>query len=218
MDKTVSKTIKTKLDKKTKGYAMKGFYDTANDYKIKIADVTTVYEAYINDGDVVLSRLKKIGQYYEIPAGLAVIVRTSEEKEVVPIKAAASTANGSSLLTIAGNALKSVAADNTDKEEANYIYALTNKEGEGFAFSFYTGSKFNNGHIYVVSPKAPSASGRLNIVFLDEDGNIEEEATAIQSIEKKAENNGVRFNLAGQKVNAAYKGVVIKDGKKYIQK
>ena len=26
------------------------------------------------------------------------------------------------------------------------------------------------------------------------------------------------YNLAGQKVNASYKGVVIKDGKKYIQK
>ena len=30
--------------------------------------------------------------------------------------------------------------------------------------------------------------------------------------------NGAIYNLAGQKVNASYKGIVIKDGKKYIQK
>ena len=34
----------------------------------------------------------------------------------------------------------------------------------------------------------------------------------------KAENNGSIYNLAGQKVNASYKGLVIKDGKKFIQK
>lgn len=216
MDKAASKEIATKLDKKTKGYAMKGFYDAANSYKIKTADVTTVYEAYINDGDVVLSRLKKKGEYYEIPAGLAVIVRTVEEATINPIKDNGIVAPGSSLLTLAGNELKSVAADNTDKPEANYIYALTNKAGEGFAFSFYTGAKLNNGNIYVVNSKAPSASGRLNIIFLDENGNVEYEATAIQSIETENE-DAPAYNLAGQKVNASYKGVVIKNGKKYIK-
>ena len=42
--------------------------------------------------------------------------------------------------------------------------------------------------------------------------------TAIQSVKKAAKANGAIYNLAGQKVNASYKGVVIKDGKKYIQK
>ncbi len=218
MDKATSKIISTKMDKKTNGYAMKGFYDDANSYKIKVDDVTTVYEAYLDEGDVVLSRLRKKSGFYEIPAGLAVIVRTSEAKDVTPIKDNGIVAPGSSLLTLAGNELKSVAKDKTAKPEANYIYALTNKTGEGFAFSFYTGATLNNGSIYVISSKVPSASGRLNIVFLDEDGNIEDEATAIKSIEKKADNNGVRYNLAGQKVGASYKGVVIKDGKKYIQK
>ena len=217
INKAAAKEIKTALDKKTSGYAMKGFYDATNGYKIKTADVTTVYEAYINNGDVVLSRLKKIGDYYEIPAGMAVIVRTVEEKTVIPEKATI-TGNGSSLLTPAKNELKSVAADNTDKPEANYIYALTNKAGEGFAFSFYSGSKLNNGNIYVVNPKAPSAAGRMNIIFLDEDGNVEFETTAIQGVQNEAENDGEIFNLSGQKVNGAYKGIVIKNGKKMIQK
>jgi hypothetical protein len=33
----------------------------------------------------------------------------------------------------------------------------------------------------------------------------------------KAENNGAIYNLAGQNVNASYKGIVIKNGNKYIQ-
>ena len=34
----------------------------------------------------------------------------------------------------------------------------------------------------------------------------------------KVINNGAIYNLAGQKVNENYKGIVIKNGKKYIQK
>ena len=60
---------------------------------------------------------------------------------------------------------------------------------------------------------APGA--RLNVVWLD---GSEEEATAIQTVKKANAEKGAIYNLAGQKVNASYKGVVIKDGKKFIQK
>ena len=43
--------------------------------------------------------------------------------------------------------------------------------------------------------------------------------TAIKSAKVvKAAANGAIYNIAGQKVNASYKGLVIKNGKKYIQK
>lgn len=45
-----------------------------------------------------------------------------------------------------------------------------------------------------------------------------DDATAIQSVKKAAKADGAIYNLAGQKVNASYKGVVIKNGKKYFQK
>ena len=63
-------------------------------------------------------------------------------------------------------------------------------------------------YIYVAS------SSPVRVVWLDEEGN----ATAIQNVKTAKAENGAIYNLAGQKVNAAYKGVVIKDGKKYIQK
>ena len=42
-------------------------------------------------------------------------------------------------------------------------------------------------------------------------------ATGIKTLNNKAQ-NGVRYNLAGQKVDANYKGAVIMNGKKFIQK
>jgi hypothetical protein len=70
------------------------------------------------------------------------------------------------------------------------------------------------GDFYIRCNKVAAAS-RLEVVWLD---GSEEEATAIKSVKKANAENGAIYNLAGQKVNAAYKGVVIKDGKKYIQK
>ena len=43
------------------------------------------------------------------------------------------------------------------------------------------------------------------------------ESTAIKAV-KAANADGAIYNIAGQKVNASYKGLVIKNGKKYIQK
>ena len=47
---------------------------------------------------------------------------------------------------------------------------------------------------------------------------IDLDATAIKSVKTAKMADGAIYNLAGQKVNASYKGVVIKEGKKFIQK
>ena len=47
---------------------------------------------------------------------------------------------------------------------------------------------------------------------------VESAETAIQGVKAATAKDGVRYNLAGQKVNASYKGVVIMNGKKYFQK
>ena len=45
-----------------------------------------------------------------------------------------------------------------------------------------------------------------------------DQATSIKGIKNVTENNGEIYNIAGQKVDATYKGLVIKNGKKMIQK
>lgn len=54
------------------------------------------------------------------------------------------------------------------------------------------------------------ASAKLNFI----DG----EATGINGVNAESTADGAIYNLAGQKVSAAYKGIVIKNGKKYLMK
>jgi hypothetical protein len=50
-------------------------------------------------------------------------------------------------------------------------------------------------------------------------GKSKEDMTGIESIKTIAEKaNGARYNLAGQKVDSTYKGVVIQNGKKMVVK
>ena len=48
--------------------------------------------------------------------------------------------------------------------------------------------------------------------------SIKSSTTGIQNIKAAANNDGETYNLAGQKVNENHKGIVIKDGKKYMNK
>ena len=60
----------------------------------------------------------------------------------------------------------------------------------------------------------PEAGAKIiTISFEDLDG-----ATAIAGIAVAGAENGAVYSISGQKVNAAYKGIVIKNGKKYLQK
>jgi hypothetical protein len=44
------------------------------------------------------------------------------------------------------------------------------------------------------------------------------EATGISVTVKKVENNTPAYNLAGRRVNSGYKGLVIKNGRKFMNK
>ena len=48
--------------------------------------------------------------------------------------------------------------------------------------------------------------------------NFDDEATGIHTIEAAPAANGAMYNLAGQRVDKAYKGIVIVNGKKYLNK
>ena len=86
-------------------------------------------------------------------------------------------------------------------EGGNIITFRLKAEGADKVFTF---SKWNNtGAIFVSSIEiAPVAA----------------EGTGIKSIESVAQQSNAIFNLAGQKVAAGFKGLVIKNGKKMIQK
>ena len=100
---------------------------------------------------------------------------------------------------------------------ANDVWFFNHPTNSGFGFTKYNSANQNGlaaNCVYLQTDVV--AADRVNMVWLDENGNT----TAIETIETKAEtlNNGVMYNVAGQKVGADYKGMVIMNGKKFIQK
>lgn len=120
-----------------------------------------------------------------------------------------------------------VAGTPTDNSVANIefvgSYAVTSpitKDDDNYVLS--------NGKLYLVDSDGvtmkgtrayfhlttPSPIKALNVFFEDEEGG----ATAIANINSKKAADGTTFNMAGQRVGADYKGIVIKNGKKVLVK
>lgn len=124
------------------------------------------------------------------------------------------------------------------KGEASKVYTLTPATTEGdatFATDLKTGATKANGTQYGFTSKfdtpafaqvksgqdipakkgyivlSGASAAKYSICFGDE-------ATGIQTIEAASAANAAMYNLAGQRVDKAYKGIVIVNGKKYLNK
>ena len=94
-----------------------------------------------------------------------------------------------------------------DVEEATDFHEIVVDFSEG-----WPADCFSNVHVLWQSGALPGLSVLKSIQIIDLN------ATAIKTVKAAKKFDGAIYNLAGQKVNASYKGVVIKDGKKFIQK
>jgi hypothetical protein len=96
---------------------------------------------------------------------------------------------------------------------------LTNLERNGgFGFTHFGGTTMKAGNFYIVTTREPSASGRLDTVWEDADGNVENEATAVGAV-KQASGDDAVYSLNGVRTaEPRAKGIYIRDGKKFIVK
>ncbi len=175
-------------------------------YSDKALTVPTGVTATAYDDDV-----KAVATYSEgqtIPAGEAVILQGSANTT------AKFTVDGSSTSTAtASNALHGFDEASTTTGDGKF-YMLSAKSGKvGFYWGAADGGAFTSGahKAYLV---VPEAKAKTSYVFGEEttDG-----INSVMSEEGRVKNTPV-YNLAGQRVNKAYKGVVIVNGKKFIQK
>lgn len=109
----------------------------------------------------------------------------------------------------------SVDGDNFSSGVYRLGYRSVDDGGIGVGLYTWTTSSASSGVVYVA--KVNSTSAKLSFVLEEEE---EEEATAVESVSESVETvtSGEVYNVAGQKVGKAYKGLVIRDGKKYINK
>lgn len=88
-------------------------------------------------------------------------------------------------------------------------YGFTSKSGTPAFAQVVSGQNIPAKKGYIVLSGASAA--KYSICFGDE-------ATGIHTIEAASAANGAMYNLAGQRVDKAYKGIVIVNGKKYLNK
>ena len=99
-----------------------------------------------------------------------------------------------------------------------YLYRLTNTAGLGFGFTSFTGTSIKEGQFFIACSKKPDGAGRLNMVWLDEYGNVESETTGIETIESNDADNGAIYNLQGIRIVKPQKGIYIQKGRKIVVK
>lgn len=115
---------------------------------------------------------------------------------------------------LSGNSLKgSTLADGTTATKPTYCYALS-----GDTFKKYTGASLAPNKAYFETTKdLDTTAGARGFIITFDDG----ETTTIESLNVEHGTVNVdapMYNLAGQKVSKSYKGIVIVNGKKYVNR
>lgn len=162
-----------------------------------------------NDGRAQLVKVAEGGQV--IPGGKGYLLSTANE-------------NGFCLTPSDGEAVAAPVANllmGSDEakifDDTSYKYYILGKSGEDFGFYWQkgtSGTKVNNA-AHKAFLRVPASNGAKFLSF-----TFGEETTGINGITASdAEQNGTAlYNLAGQRVAKGYKGLVIKNGKKYLVK
>lgn len=152
------------------------------------------------DGVVTLTRVD--GQV--IPAGTGVFLysATTGEKTL--------SYGGTSTADFSGNALKGTGSGTYTVADGETVYALVADKQAVAKVNAGVAIPANKAYLPV---KATEAAKQLRIVLDSETTGINE----VKGAEESA-NNQDAYNLAGQRVGKAYKGVTVKNGRKYIAK
>ena len=162
-----------------------------------------------NDGRAQLVKVADGGQV--IPGDQGYLLSTANENGfcLTPSDGEAVAAPAENLLTGSDEA--------KTFEEAGYMYYILGKSGSDFGFYWQKGTGGNsvNNAAHKAFLRVPTSSGAKFLSF-----TFGEETTGINGITASdAEQDGtVLYNLAGQRVAKGYKGLVIKNGKKYLVK
>lgn len=138
-----------------------------------------------------------------IPANTGVIVKAATGEYNFAISA-------ETPVDVTGNLFEGVTVDTSCKAKSVYVLSGESTQAKPI-FGLYTGTTLGAYKAYLPSDKVPeSAKGTVEFTF-------EGTPTGIMNL-TPALNQGEVVNLQGIKVNKNYKGVVIKNGKKYLNK
>ena len=157
------------------------------------------YTAKANDGKIVLTQINKV------PANTPVVLyKEGGATENIPVAASTDTPAASDLVAGTGAAVATAEGDYT-----NYILNVGTK-GIGFYRANSQTVAANRAYMHVSNSETGSMS-RMAIVF-------DNQTTGIANLKAAADGDDAIYNLNGQRIEKATKGVYIIDGKKIIMK
>ena len=179
------------------------YYGTySNDKAFRVPADLTVSAVGVSDGKLVVKNYNK-GDVVKANTGVMISSTTAGAHTLILTETAGEE--------IDGNMLKASSVAMTGD---NLFYRLTMHDGK--KIGFYWGAE-NGGAFDLAANKAylavPENLAKEGFSFISD----EEETDGIKAVSTRVE-NGVRYNLAGQKVGADYKGIVIVNGKKMLNK
>ena len=136
----------------------------------------------------------------QVPSGTPLLLKGEGAKTAISLDTAPD-APATNLLEV---------SDGSDLASGNYPYVLA-KNGDGACFKQWTGamSTLDGRVVLILNEPIPDGSPALSL-----DGTT----TAIETVEKSTVENGVYYNLSGQRVTQPTKGLYIVNGKKVIMK
>lgn len=178
-----------------------GYATFSSTYALDFTDVTalTAYTATACDGETVT--LTEVTGTVAANTGLVIKGETAD----IPVVAEGNAQVGNMLFALDGSYSTLGAGTNG----TNYVLSVQ-EDKVVFAPIEGTGAPVTAGHAALFVPEASSA--KLRLVFADELANGINGVTAVSNADAAI------YNLSGQRMNAAYKGIVIKNGKKFINK
>lgn len=151
----------------------------------------------------------------EINSNFPLVIRNTTEKNIELAISNKGDINFKNLIANTANKYQLVGSDvwfcgNFEEAfETNGAQWIIKNEGINASIVKANGVKISPFRAYFIGiPEGASAKLNFN----------DEETTGITNVNAAESNDDTLYNLAGQKVNAAYKGIVIKNGKKYLVK
>lgn len=181
------------------GYATL-YSDKALDFTA--VDGLTAYVGTLDGSTVRFTAVEKVA------AGTGVLLKGAEGDYVIPVAAdATGAAEGDLLLGV----LEDTEIEATDANGTNFVL-MDGASGVGFYKVSDAGFTVGAGTAYLSVPTAEAGSK----LFIGFDGDT---ATAIETIGKADTHaDAPAYNLAGQRVNNGYKGIVVRNGRKVVNK
>ena len=174
-----------------------GYATYSADYAVNYSDLgLTAYTLTVDETNKTVTAKEFTGV---VPAGGAVLVKGTGSKAYTLTPA---TTEGDATAFATDLKTGATKADGTQ-------YGFTSKSGTPAFAQVVSGQDIPAKKGYIVLKGASAA--KYSICFDDE-------ATGIHTIEAASAANATMYNLAGQRVDKAYKGIVIVNGKKYLNK